>query len=281
MSGMPWVKIDTDILEDPKFGQLTERASWRFIQFILLAGKIDAEGYIVNGDVPLSLDDIAWRFRINEEILKEDLFELDAFDLVIFDDEMGAYLVVNFSKRQGRSQTEKRKQWVERQRKHREKIRVQKDEIEAVTDEKENVTGDYAKVTGDEKIVTPLEERREEEEKIKEVEEEERVVGVVSTLFQNEIGGLTGMIREQIIDWVENYPLEWIEDSIRIASGNNKRRVDYINGILKKKKIEGHGDNEQGEGKENGIDMEKQREEEAKASRERIERLKAKELDDG
>ena len=100
-------------------------------------------------------------------------------------------------------------------------------------------------------------------------------IGVVSTLFEKEIGGLTEMIGEQIQDWVDNYPLSWIEDSIRISSGNNIRRVDYINGILKKKKIEGQGDNHRGG--TDTIDPEKQREEDAKRARERIERAETSE----
>ncbi len=115
-------------------------------------------------------------------------------------------------------------------------------------------------------------------DKVKDDEEGKDLVGVVSTLFENEIGGLTGMIREQIIDWVDNYPLPWIEDSIRIASGNNKRRVDYINGILKKKKIEGHGgDDGRVEKPGDDIDMQEVREKEAQETRERISKLKEKE----
>ena len=343
MSGMPWIKVFTEILDDVKMLRLSDPQKWRFVQLILLAGECDAEGFIVKGDIAMTVTDIAWRLRVDEVDLQKDLELLKSNHLMEFDQEESAWFVEKFSDRQGRSQAGKRKQWRERQRKHREELKTQVFErgnglceycgdpithdtfvIEhilppfrggSVSDlenlaascrscnalkgdktpeeagfknprviDKINVTSDNAIVTGDKENVSPLEERREDVDKRREdvdkrrEEEEVDLVGVVSILFQNEIGDLTLMIGEQIKDWVDNYPLEWIEDSIRIASGNNKRRVDYINGILKKKKIEGHGDNERGRGKEDGIDMEKQRDEDARKARERLEKgRKAKE----
>ena len=129
MSGMPWVKIDTEILDDPKMAKLDDSVKWRFIQLVLLAGRCDAEGFIVLGDTPLNTEDIAYCLRMNEDVLSEDLLVLSSNKLIEFDDEENSWLVLNFSKRQGRSQTEKRKQWKERQRKHREKIKVQEERI--------------------------------------------------------------------------------------------------------------------------------------------------------
>ncbi len=48
-SSMPWVKIYTEILDDPRVGNLTESAQLRYIQLIILAGECDAEGALVRG----------------------------------------------------------------------------------------------------------------------------------------------------------------------------------------------------------------------------------------
>ena len=206
MSGMPWVKLWVDILTDFKVLKLSDTQKWRFVELILVAAQCDAGGALVTGDSPVTHGDLAKLLRCNPRKLEKDIQKMIDVDLVIFDD--GIIEVANFSDRQGPTQEEKRKKWRDRQRERRERVK------------KESPVSPLG--------VSPLEEEKKEEKEVKIKEEGIDPVGVVSTLFQNEIGGVTPMIREQVIDWVENYPLEWIEDSIRIASGNNKRRVDYI-----------------------------------------------------
>jgi hypothetical protein len=135
--GMPWVKLYTELLDDAKIGFLSEGAQLLFVKLMLLAGECDAEGYLVNGNDPLTVEQIAWRLRLSPAIIAERLAELAGTEQVIVDD--GIYLVVNFQKRQGRSQSEKREQW--RRRKQRQR-------------DKENVTGESR---GTQAGVTPLE----------------------------------------------------------------------------------------------------------------------------
>lgn len=115
--GMPWVKLYTEMLDDPKVGFLSEGAQLLFVKLILLAGECDAEGYVANGDDPLSPEQIAWRLRIPLDQIEQRLSELTGARLI--EDCDGILLVANFQERQGRSQSEKRKQWRDRKQKQR------------------------------------------------------------------------------------------------------------------------------------------------------------------
>jgi len=152
-TSMPWVKIYTEILDDPKIARLGIQTKWRFIELLLVAGECDSEGYIVNGDEPLTIEDIAWRLRTTPEELQPDIDALLGIGIIDIEDD-GALLIVNFSQRQGRSQAQKREQWRVRQQKSRESRARDSQEQEEI------VTGD-TNVTPE--LVTPLEERRVEE----------------------------------------------------------------------------------------------------------------------
>ena len=150
-SSMPWVKLYTDFLDDRKTGRLPDILKLRFIQLILVAGECDAEGYLIDSAGPMTIDDIAWRLRIDEEGLKNEIAELTRAGLLGEDDDTGALLILNFAKRQGRSQSVKREQW----RKAQDKKRSQDDEEEE----------SHTPVIHDNDMThTPREEERREEE---------------------------------------------------------------------------------------------------------------------
>lgn len=116
--GMPWIKLYTEVLDDPKLGRLNPTDKWRFLELCLVAGECDAEGYLVNGQEPMSIEDIAWRLRLSAAPFEKSLQRLQELGLVTLDD--GIWSVRNFSERQGRSQSEKREAWRERKRRQRE-----------------------------------------------------------------------------------------------------------------------------------------------------------------
>jgi len=126
MSSMPWIKIYTDILDDHKLGRLTATDKWRFVALCVLAGECDAEGYLANGNANMSIDDIAWRLREDADQLSISMQTLESVGLLC-QDEDASWFVVNFSKRQGRSQSEKREQWRERKQRQRDKENVTRD----------------------------------------------------------------------------------------------------------------------------------------------------------
>jgi hypothetical protein len=114
---MPWVKLYTEILDDPLIGRLSDSCKWLFVQLILIAGECDSEGYLTYSDRPMTVEDIAWRLRSTPDQLTAYLEQLVQFGLLQF--EQQTYLVTNFSRRQGRTQKEIRQQWLERQQRSR------------------------------------------------------------------------------------------------------------------------------------------------------------------
>jgi len=182
--GMPWVKVWIDLLDDSKVGRLPDEIKWRFVQILLVAGESDAEGYLVNGDEPLSVADVAWRLRVAPDLLQVDFERLQEAGLIDLDD--GTWLVVNFARRQGRPQSEKRAAWRRRKRRQREREQDSTPDLPAaapVTDDspvtQPNVTRDSpvtpTDVPRDSSVnhagVTPLE-GEEERKKEKEGERE-------------------------------------------------------------------------------------------------------------
>lgn len=116
-SSMPWIKLYTEILDDPKVGRLTDGQKWRFVSLCLLAGECDQNGALVNGEEPMTEDDIAWRLRVPYDELCSDLQALARVGVVTRDGE--AWVVRRFAERQGRPQSEKRADWRDRQERYR------------------------------------------------------------------------------------------------------------------------------------------------------------------
>lgn len=121
-TSMPWVKLYTELLDDPKLGKLPDLAKLRFIQMLLIAGECDMNGCLMNGDQPLTADEIAWRLRIDGKTFADELATLLAAGLVEQCD--GAYCIKNFAKRQGRPQSARQAKWRDAQKAKREKTKT-------------------------------------------------------------------------------------------------------------------------------------------------------------
>jgi 5-methylcytosine-specific restriction endonuclease McrA len=122
MSEMPWVKLYTEFLDDCKIANLSDSAKLRFVQLILLAGECDAEGSLEeSAGRPLSIEDIAWRLRIDAKKLNNEINDLQKANVISISDQ--TIIINNFSKRQGRPQSIKREQWRKRQQLHRDSTR--------------------------------------------------------------------------------------------------------------------------------------------------------------
>jgi len=118
--GMPWVKVYTEMLDDPKLAKINDVIKWRFIELILVAAECDAGGAFIVGDSEMTIDDIAWRLRADKEKLSSDIETLIKSSLLHRD---GTILEIpKFADRQGPTQKEKRASWKERQQKRRERV---------------------------------------------------------------------------------------------------------------------------------------------------------------
>ena len=145
--GYVWLKLFTDLLDDPKFMRLTDQAKAVYFEVYLLAGKSDASGLVTVSDKPATVQDIAWILRRSESDLDRALFELSDADLVelnpglIVDDQYQT-TIKRFTKEQGPSMTEKREQWAKDQRRSRARAKGEKlpdaDEPNADEHEKQN-----------------------------------------------------------------------------------------------------------------------------------------------
>lgn len=63
----------------------------------------------------------------------------------------------------------------------------------------------------------------------------------VFRLYEQNIGLLTPLIADQLIEATERYPLDWIEDAFGEAVTYNKRNWKYVRAILEKWATEGRG----------------------------------------
>lgn len=61
-------------------------------------------------------------------------------------------------------------------------------------------------------------------------------------LYEQNVGLLTPLIAERLVDALETYPPEWIEDAITEAVAYNKRNWRYISRILENWAVAGRGD---------------------------------------
>lgn len=204
MASKYWIKLYHEILDDPKMGMLSPEL-WRFtIEIFLLAGEIDCNGSLHG------VTKIAWRLRYTTEQIESWLNQLAIETGIVTKDESG-WKVTNFEKRQSASDT------TERVRQFRERKRKQKSNIQPVTNEtnmKRNVTPDTDTDTD-----------------IKEVEEAAGFTQI-SLFYQNEIGPLSPLIRDKLLDMSKSYPANWITQAISCAVDQNVRKLSYVKGTL-------------------------------------------------
>lgn len=77
--------------------------------------------------------------------------------------------------------------------------------------------------------------------KVRVVEDSEPPPPQAFTLYQNEIGVVSSVITQKLIDDVETFGDEWVCDAIREAAVYNKRNYSYISTILNSWKTSGRG----------------------------------------
>ena len=116
-AGYRWLQFRTGLLDEPRFGRLTDLAKALYFEVYLLAGKGDAGGLVLAGDEPASADEIAYILRRTVDAVQAGLTELQASGFVELD--AGTVTVCRFAGEQGPSQKDKRKAWALRQAKRR------------------------------------------------------------------------------------------------------------------------------------------------------------------
>jgi hypothetical protein len=111
MPYLPWIKLYTDIIANPKLYQLSEPRRWRFVQLLALAGECDSQGYLVISGVPLTPDYLAWRLLVNLETMQNDLRALANLELIVLDEVRKTRMIPSFSLKQGRPSEKQKEKW--------------------------------------------------------------------------------------------------------------------------------------------------------------------------
>lgn len=87
-----WIKLYVEILDDPKMGRLPDYLWRRAVEVFLLAGQTFDDGRLP------SLEDMAWKLRVQPDTLLAELQQLARLGIVTIEGE--DYTVTNFKKRQ-------------------------------------------------------------------------------------------------------------------------------------------------------------------------------------
>jgi len=119
MTNLPWIKLYTEIIDDPKLSPLPDGLKWRFVQLLALAGECDAEGYLNSSGSPLELAEIAWRLRLDTVTLGSDLQALSQRHLLVLDKATNTWLIPSFANRQQRPDDGTRLYWREQKRRRK------------------------------------------------------------------------------------------------------------------------------------------------------------------
>ena len=233
MPSMPWIKLYTEMLDDPKLGRLHADLKWHFVALCLLAGECDAEGYLVNGMEAYTIHDIAWRLREPPAAIGASLEILQNAGLVCRDED-DTWFVTSFAKRQGRSQSEKRAQWRERKRRQRER-----EDDATVTPEPVpiNVTRD---TSGSHAGVTPLDTDTDTDTEADIETDNNNAAAAVQCLLAygmdtpEKVLGETRLLPQQVIDVVEYAQEErlgagWVRTQLRNNTWHRPRAPDRRN----------------------------------------------------
>ena len=120
----PWIKLYTEMLHDPKVGQLSDGAYRLFVELMLKAGQVDEDG------ATDTVDALAWELRRQSDDLLNLIWELEEGGRLVFlDPETQVVYITSWVKRQPPTTS------AERVKRHRAKVAAQ-----AERDNNDNVT---------------------------------------------------------------------------------------------------------------------------------------------
>jgi hypothetical protein len=110
-----WVKLYTEIVNDPKMGRLTDRQFRTCINLFALAGEIDQDGTLPD------VDDLAWRLRLQRADLIADLEALAAVNILTATSE--GWIISKWEERQAKAPSAAKEKVLQRVHEYRERER--------------------------------------------------------------------------------------------------------------------------------------------------------------
>lgn len=233
--GYTWIKLYTEIVDDPKMARLPNHL-WRLaIELFLLAGKENREG-----ELP-SLEDIAWVLHRQEGDVEQDLVALSKVIGLHFDQEQGVWILDNFAERQAALTS------TERKRKSR---GSNPSSVTKMSQERhENVTEDVTKTSQVRHIfVTEGEKEGEREEEGEKDEDNKKPSSFVihpsriEQLYSEHFGTLTAETAKRLADYDSRHPVGWTEKAMLAALKQEKANLNYVGAILNRWRSTGQCD---------------------------------------
>ncbi len=201
MASYYWMKLYIEVLDDPKMGKLSDTLWRRFFELCLIAKEFDRDGRLP------PLPDVAWRLRVDEENLRQEMITLEEIGLMMLS---GKWRVItNFAKRQA-SMSDKERVARYRKKKRRGNVYVTKRNTE---------------------VEEEVEQEGEEEQ-----EPDSGGRGRRPNIFieyENTFGAVAPGLVDELKEFENEYQDTWIVDAFTIARDNGARGWGYVKAILK------------------------------------------------
>lgn len=196
--------------------QADERSVWA--DFLTLAGDSPDPGKICfYPGVPLTDDQLCKALRITPELLDRARAKMLEFDKIKINQDI--IHIVNWEHYQG--EYERLRRW-----------RSEKQNEKQNETPKQNCQRKHQK-----KRDTRPDQTRPED--INTTTTRDQDFAEITTLFEENIGGLTSLAGEELSSLYVEYPAQWIKAAIKEAVDHNKRNLSYIKAILNRWQAEG------------------------------------------
>lgn len=229
MRDLKWIKLDISMFEDEKIKlieQMPEADTVLIIWVKLLAqaGKTNANGYIyLNENIPYTDEMLATIFDRPVNTVRLALKALREFGMIHIDEDSFIH-ISNWEKHQNVEGMERIKQ----QNKLRKQKQREREKAKQIEKKSKNVTSRDSHA--------PEEEQEEERRKEKEDKEQQHTSEIIQFWDKNGFGLNNIQGKNQLLSWLDDSsfkpPEKIILKAMEIACANNKRQLNYIEGIL-------------------------------------------------
>ena len=239
MKELKWIKLDISMFEDEKIKlieQMPEADTILIIWVKLLAqaGKTNANGYIyLNENIPYTEEMLATIFGRPVNTVRLALKTLCDFGMIHIDEDSFIH-IANWEKHQNVEGMERvRNQTRKRVQRHRE--RQKRKQLENKDVASENVTLHETLPNATEEEQEQEQERRKKKE---DKEQEQPQTSVIIQFWDSNGFGLNNIQgKNQLLSWLDDssftQPEKIIVKAMEIACANNKRQLNYVEGILR------------------------------------------------
>ncbi|WP_050901146.1 phage replisome organizer N-terminal domain-containing protein [Lentibacillus jeotgali] len=232
MRELKWIKLNISMFEDEKIKlieQMPEADTILIIWVRLLAqaGKTNANGYIyLNENIPYTEEMLATIFGRPVNTVRLALKTLREFGMIHIDEDSFIH-ISNWEKHQN-------VEGMDRVR-HQNKIRKQK---QREREKAKQIEQKPKNVTSRDNHATEEEQEQERRKKKEDKEQEQQQTSAIIQFWDGNGFGLNNIqAKNQLLSWLDDssfkQPEKIIRKAMEIACANNKRQLNYVEGILR------------------------------------------------